>query len=92
MSKEEQMKILILKQTVASKKNVRRGDSVEVGNSEGHFLIRIKKAAPYSKELEAELAKDKKEAAKDDKNGKGKGKAPVKGKAEAGADDSSSPE
>lgn len=54
-SKNQPVKVLILKQTVAAKKKVKVAEVHTLEPSEANFLIAIKKAAPYSEELEKQL-------------------------------------
>lgn len=75
-NKEEVMKVIILKQTVAAKKDVRVGDEIELPKSEAMYLIRTKKAAEYSKELAAELGGEKKPEVKESAKSKKKKEDP----------------
>ena len=65
--KEEKMKIIVLKQTVAAKVVVRPGDVIDVSDADGKYLIGAKKAVKHDaasakehEKLIAEAAKRKK--------------------------------
>ena len=59
----EKVKVIILKQTVAAKATVKKHSIHEFDASEANYLIAIKKAAPYSKELVEKLKIKEKETA-----------------------------